>query len=70
MPIAVTKNTAVSKITAYIGKNKYEFDVTDSAAQTHGIIIPANAFSVIGTYKIIFSGILLFSLILAMGYSF
>jgi hypothetical protein len=53
MPIAVTKNTAVSKITAYIGKNKYEFDVTDSAAQTHGIIIPANAFSVIGTYKII-----------------
>ena len=53
IPIGLTKNAAVNKITAYIGKNKYEFDIADIVSSTYGLILPASAFSTIGSYKII-----------------
>jgi hypothetical protein len=53
IPIAVTKNTAVDKITAYVGTQKFEFDITDLNSLTYGLIIPASSFATIGNYKLI-----------------
>lgn len=53
IPIGIYKNTAVSKIIAYVGTNTYTFDILDVTTTTFGIIIPANAFEKIGSYKII-----------------
>jgi len=53
IPIAVTKNTAVEKITAYVGTQKFEFSIADTNTSTYGLIIPATTFSTIGSYKII-----------------
>jgi hypothetical protein len=53
IPIGVYKNTAVSKVTAYVANSTYVFDSPNVESGTIGIIIPANTFEKIGNYKII-----------------
>jgi hypothetical protein len=54
IPIGLYKNTAVTKISVYVGTNSFTYDISDVTTTSVGVIIPYTDFPSIGTYKVIF----------------